>query len=54
MSLEDFHLLDKEPFGNSIITRDYLKICHKNKELSYINQIKKLNLVSVKTIIIIK
>ena len=28
MSLEDFQLLDNEPFGNSIIKRDFLKIYH--------------------------
>ena len=28
MSLEDFQLLDNEPFDNSIIKRDFLKICH--------------------------
>jgi len=28
MSLEDFQLLDNEPFDNSIIKRDYLKIYH--------------------------
>ena len=29
MSLEDFHLLDNEPFGNTILKGDFLKICHK-------------------------
>ena len=28
MSLEDFQLLDNEPFDNSIVKRDYLKIHH--------------------------
>ena len=28
MSLEDFQLLDKEPFDNSIIKRDYTKVYH--------------------------
>ena len=28
MSLEDFQLLDNEPFDNSIIKRDFLKIYH--------------------------
>ena len=28
MSLEDFHLLDNEPFDNSVIKRDFLKIYH--------------------------
>ena len=28
MSLEDFQLLDSEPFDNSIIKRDYLKVYH--------------------------
>ena len=28
MNLEDFHLLDNEPFDNSIVTRDYLKVYH--------------------------
>ena len=28
MSLEDFHLLDNEPFDNSIIKRDFTKIYH--------------------------
>ena len=28
MSIEDFQLLDKEPFDNSIIKRDFLKIYH--------------------------
>ena len=28
MSLEDFQLLDNEPFDNSIVERDYLKIYH--------------------------
>ena len=28
MSLEDFQLLDKEPFDNSIIKRDFTKIYH--------------------------
>ena len=28
MSLEDFHLLDNEPFDNSIIKRDFLKVYH--------------------------
>ena len=28
MSLEDFELLDNEPFDNSIIKRDFLKIYH--------------------------
>ena len=29
MNLEDFQLLDNEPFDNSIIKRDYLKIYHR-------------------------
>ena len=29
MSLEDFQLLDKEPFDNSIIKSDFLKVYHK-------------------------
>ena len=28
MSLEDFQLLDTEPFGNSIIKRDFTKFYH--------------------------
>ena len=28
MSLEDFQFLDKAPFDNSIIERDYTKIYH--------------------------
>ena len=28
MSLEDFQLLDNEPFDNRIIKRDFLKIYH--------------------------
>ena len=28
MSLEDFHLLDNEPFDNSIIKRDFTKLYH--------------------------
>ena len=28
MSLEDFQLLDNEPFDNSIIKRDFLKVYH--------------------------
>ena len=28
MSLEDFHLIDKEPFDNSIIKRYFLKVYH--------------------------
>ena len=32
MSLEDFQLLDNEPFDNSIIKRDFLKYIT-NKEL---------------------
>ena len=28
MSVEDFRLLDNEPFDNSIIKRDFLKIYH--------------------------
>ena len=28
MSLRDFELLDKEPFDNSIMKRDILKVCH--------------------------
>ena len=28
MNFEDFQLIDNEPFGNSIIKRDYLKIYH--------------------------
>ena len=28
MSLEDFHILDKEPFDNSIFKRDFTKIYH--------------------------
>ena len=29
MSLEDFQLLDNEPLGNSVIKRDFTKICHR-------------------------
>ena len=28
MSLEDFQILDNEPFDNSIKERDFLKVCH--------------------------
>ena len=28
MGLDDFHLLDNEQIDNSIIKRDFLKICH--------------------------
>ena len=28
MSLEDFQLLDNEPFDNSIIKRDFTKVFH--------------------------
>ena len=31
MSLEDFQLLDKEPFDKSIIKRDFLKVYHQQK-----------------------
>ena len=31
MSLEDFQLLDYEPFDNSIIKRDFLKIYHQQR-----------------------
>ena len=36
MSLEDFQLLDNEPFDNSIIKRDYLEIYH--QEGAQLNQ----------------
>ena len=36
MSLEDFQLLDKEPFDNSIIKRDYLKTSH--QQGAHLNQ----------------
>ena len=29
MSLEDFHLLDNEPFDKSIVKRYFLKVYHK-------------------------
>ena len=32
MSLEDFQLLDKEPFENSIVKRDFLKVYHQQGE----------------------
>ena len=31
MSLEDFHLLDKEPLNNSSIKRDLNKIYHRQE-----------------------
>ena len=33
MSLEDFQLLDNEPFDNSIIKRDFTKIYHQQGAL---------------------
>ena len=33
MSLEDFQLLDTEPFDNSIVRRDLLKMYHKQGAL---------------------
>ena len=33
MSLEDFHLIDNEPFDNSVIKREYLKIYHQKGAL---------------------
>ena len=35
MSLEDFQLLDNEPFDNSIIKRDYLKLDHQQGAFLY-------------------
>ena len=31
MSLEVFHLLDNEPFDNSIIKRDFTNFCHQQR-----------------------
>ena len=31
MSLEDFQLLDKEPFDDSIIKRDFMKVYHQQE-----------------------
>ena len=31
MSLEDFQMLDKEPFDNRIIKRDFLKVYHQQR-----------------------
>ena len=31
MSLEDFNFLDNEPFDNSIVKRDYLKVYHQQR-----------------------
>ena len=36
MSLEDFQVLDKEPFHNRVIKRDYLKIYH--QQAAQLNQ----------------
>ena len=33
MSLEDFQLLDNEPFENSIIKRDFTKVYHNHGAL---------------------
>ena len=38
MSLEDFQLLDNEPFDNSIIKRDFLKIYHQGAQLNQSDQ----------------
>ena len=39
MSLEDFQLLDNEPFDNSIIKRDFLKVYHQqNAQLNQSDQ----------------
>ena len=53
MSLEYFQSLDNEPFGNSIIKRDYLKMYHQQgAQLNQSDQ--NVEFFSVKTTIIIK
>ena len=38
-SLEDFQLIDKEPIDNSVIKRDFLKVCHQQgAQLNQSNQ----------------
>ena len=53
MSLEDFQLLDNEPFDNSIIERDFLKIY--NQQGAQLNQSdQNIDLFSERLIIIIR
>ena len=53
MNLEGFQLLDKEPFDNSIIKRDFMKVYHqKRAQLNDPNQ--NVKFVSVRIIITVK
>ena len=53
MSLEDFQLLDNEPFDNSIIKRDFSKVYHqRGEQLTQSDQ--HIEFFSVKTTTIIK
>ena len=53
MSLEDFQLIDNEPFDNSIIKRDFTEIYHQQRaQLNRSDQ--NIDFFSVKIISIIK
>ena len=52
MSLEDFQLLDNEPFDNSIIKKDFLKVYHQQgAQLNNADQNCEFFLVKIITII---
>ena len=53
MSLEDFQLLDNEPFDNSIIKRDFTKFYH--QQGAPLNQSgQNIEIILVRKLIIIK